>query len=95
MIEPKKAGLQAESQKPIMVEYEGETVGEFIADIMVEGVVIIEFKSVRRIVRAHEIQLVNYLVATGTEIGLILNFSEEKVEVKRKVRSLKNLDQQD
>ncbi|MCK5675431.1 MAG: GxxExxY protein [Verrucomicrobia bacterium] len=43
----------------------------------------------------HEIQVVNYLVATGIEIGLILNFEEEKVEIKRKVRSLKHLDQQD
>ena len=62
---------------------------------MVEGSVILELKSVRRIVRAHEIQLVNYLVATGTEVGLILNFAEEIVEVKRKVRSLKRLDHPD
>ena len=95
MIELMKAGLQAESQKPITVEYEGEIVGEFVADIVVESSVILELKSVKRIIRAHEIQLVNYLVATGTEVGLILNFAEEKVEVKRKVRSLKQLDQQD
>lgn len=95
MIELKKAGFQAELQKPIIVEYEGEVVGEFIADVVVEGSVILELKSVRRIVRAHEIQLVNYLAATGMEVGLILNFAEEKVEVKRKVRSLKRLDQQD
>ncbi|RKX43718.1 MAG: GxxExxY protein [Verrucomicrobia bacterium] len=95
MIELKKSGLQAESQKPITVEYEGEIVGEFIADVVVEGSVILELKSVKRIVRAHEIQLVNYLVATGTEVGLILNFAEEKVEVKRKVRSLRHLDQRD
>jgi len=95
MIELEKAGFQAESQKPITVEYEGEVVGEFVADVVVEGSVILELKSVKRIVRAHEIQLVNYLAATGTEVGLILNFAEEKVEVKRKVRSLKHLDQQD
>ena len=59
-----------------------------------EGV-ILELKSVKRIVRAHEIQLVNYLTATHKEIGLILNFAETKVEVKRKVRDLKTLDQQD
>ena len=92
MIELEKAGLQVESQKSIAVEYDGENVGEFVADIVVEGSVILELKSVRRIVRAHEIQLVNYLVATGMEVGLILNFAEEKVEVKRKVRSLKHLD---
>jgi GxxExxY protein len=92
MIELKKAGLMAESQVSINVEYEGEVVGEFVADVLVEGLIILELKSVRRIVRAHEIQLVNYLVATKIDIGLILNFAEEKVEVKRKVRSLKHLD---
>jgi GxxExxY protein len=92
MIELKKAGLMAESQVSINVEYEGEVVGEFVADVLVEGLIILELKSVRRIVRAHEIQLVNYLAATKIDIGLILNFAEEKVEVKRKVRSLKHLD---
>jgi GxxExxY protein len=94
MIELKKVGLMAESQVPIQVTYEGEVVGEFVADILVQGI-ILELKSVKRIVRAHEIQLVNYLTATQTEIGLILNFSETKVEVKRKVRDLRALDQQD
>ena len=60
MIELKKAGLHAEAQVPIKVEYDGEIVGEFVADILVENAVILELKSVRRIVRAHEIQLVNY-----------------------------------
>ena len=92
MIELKRAGLSAESQVPINVKYDGEVVGEFVADILVEGVVILELKSVKRIVRAHEIQVVNYLAATHKEIGLILNFSEEKVEVKRKVRDLRKLD---
>ena len=92
MIELKKAGLIAESQVPINVEYDGESVGEFVADILVEDVVILELKSVKRIIRAHEIQVVNYLTATHKEIGLILNFSETKVEVKRKVRDLTRLD---
>ena len=70
-------------------------VGTFVADVLVEDVIILELKSVRSIVRAHEIQLVNYLTATQKVIGLILNFAETKVEVKRKVRDLKTLDQQD
>ena len=49
----------------------------------------------KRIIRAHEVQLVNYLVATGKDVGLLLNFTESKVEVKRKVRILKNPDPQD
>ncbi len=89
MIELRKQGLEAQSQKPIVVKYEGETVGEFQADIIVEDTVIVELKSVRRIVVAHDIQLVNYLVATGKPVGLLLNFAEQKVEVKRKVRELK------
>ncbi len=89
LIELLKAGLDAESQKPITVYYDDEIVGEFVADIIVNDTVILELKSVRRVIKAHEVQLVNYLVATGKPIGLILNFGESKVEVKRKVKDLK------
>ena len=68
--------------------YEGEVVGEFTADIVVENTVILELKSVRRVIQTHEIQLVNYLVATGKPVGLLLNFGERKVEVKRKLKDL-------
>jgi len=88
LIELRKANLDAESQKPITVFYENEIVGEFVADIIVNDTIILELKSVRRIVRAHEVQLVNYLVATGKPVGLILNFGERKVEIKRKIREL-------
>jgi GxxExxY protein len=86
MIELKKADLNAEAEKQIRVTYDKEIVGEFSADILVEDMVIVELKSVRRVVQAHEIQLVNYLIATGKPIGLILNFGERKVEVKRKLK---------
>ncbi len=82
------AGLDAESQKPITVYYDDEIVGEFVADIIVNDTIILELKSVRRVVKAHEVQLVNYLVATGKPLGLILNFGESKVEIKRKVKDL-------
>ena len=88
LIELKKANLDSESQKPITVYYDNETVGEFIADIIVNDTVILELKSVRRIIRAHEVQMVNYLVATGKHVGLILNFGERKVAIKRKVKDL-------
>jgi len=88
MIELRKLGLDAESQKPLTVHYDGEVVGEFVADVVVEDTIIVELKSVRRIVVAHEIQLVNYLVATGRPVGLLLNFGEKKVEVTRKVKDL-------
>ncbi len=89
LIELRKAGLTAESQKPITVYYEDEIVGEFVADIIVNDTIILELKSLRRIIKAHEVQLVNYLVATGKPAGLILNFGESKVDVKRKVKDLK------
>ncbi len=60
--------------------------GEFVADIIVEDTIILELKSVRQIIQAHEVQLVNYLVATEKPVGLIINFGERKVEIKRKVR---------
>jgi len=92
LIELRKAGINVEAQKPITVRYENEVVGEFIADLVVEGAVIVELKSVR-LVEAHEVQLVNYLVATGKDVGLLLNFGEGKVEVKRKLRTLEKIRQ--
>ena len=88
MIELRNVGLRAEAQRPIKVWYQGEVVGEFVADIIVNDTIILELKSVRRVSKAHEVQLVNYLVATGKPVGLILNFGERKVEIKRKVKDL-------
>ena len=88
LIQLGKSGLIAESQKSITVYYEDEIVGEFIADIIVNDTIILELKSVRQIIKPHEIQLVNYLVATGKPVGLIINFGEKKVEIKRKIREL-------
>ena len=89
LIELLKENLSAEAQKPITVYYDNEIVGEFVADILVEDTIILELKSVKRIIQAHEVQLVNYLVATGKPVGLILNFAEKKVVIKRKVKDLK------
>ena len=89
LIELRKEGLNAEAQRPITVSYDNEIVGDFIADIIVEDTIILELKSVKRIVKAHEVQLVNYLVATGKSVGLVLNFGERKVEIKRKIKELK------
>ena len=88
LIELRKAGFDIESQKPIRVQYEGEVVGHFIADMLVNDTVILELKSVRKLVEAHEVQLVNYLVATGKPVGLLINIGETRVAVKRKVKDL-------
>ncbi len=89
VIELGKECLRTEVEKPITVYYDGEEVGQFFADLVVEDGIIVELKSVRTLAKAHEVQLVNYLVATRTDVGLLLNFGEQKVEVKRKVRTLK------
>jgi GxxExxY protein len=89
LIELHKEGLKAEAQRSITVSYDNEIVGEFISDIIVEDTIILELKSVKKIVKAHEVQLVNYLVATDKPVGLVLNFGERKVEIKRKIKELK------
>ncbi|UCF65953.1 MAG: GxxExxY protein [bacterium] len=87
-IELLKLGLKVETQKPIEVRYEGKIVGEFVSDILVEGNIIVELKAIHQLNKIHEAQLVNYLTATGLDIGLLINFSDECVQVKRKVRVL-------
>ena len=88
LIELRKAGIKTESKKPIKVKYDDIIVGDFIADIIAEDEVILELKSIRQLSKIHEMQLVNYLVSTGMDLGLLINFGEEKVEVKRKLRIL-------
>lgn len=88
VIELRKAGLACRAQHSMKVTYDNEVVGDFAADIVVEDCLILELKSARSIDKRHEVQLVNYLVATGIEVGLVINFGPEKVDVKRKVRTL-------
>lgn len=88
MIELRKAGLSAVSQQPIEVFYDEELVGNFIADIFVESQVILELKAITQLAKIHEVQLVNYLTATNTDVGLLINFSLTQVEIKRKLRLL-------
>nr|AAU84397.1 conserved hypothetical protein [uncultured archaeon GZfos9E5] len=83
MIELKKAGFPAVSQYAIKVLYEGEVIGEYYADILVENKVIVEIKAARSLVKENEAQLLNYLKATDIEVGLLVNFGT-KPEVKRK-----------
>ncbi len=88
IIELKKLGLLVENQKSIQVLYEDQEVGYFIADIIVENKIILELKAIKELAQIHEVQLVNYLTATGKDVGLLINFGNKKVQVKRKVRIL-------
>jgi GxxExxY protein len=87
LIELRAAGLKVESQKPIKVQYKGEIIGEYLADLLVENLVIVELKAVKAIDPNHVAQALNYLKATGLKFALILNFGKPKVEIKRIVRS--------
>ena len=88
LIELRSRGLRADSQFPIKVFYKGEVVGEYTVDILVEEVVILELKTVERLDKIHEAQLLNYLRATGIKVGILVNFRHTKAEIKRMVLDL-------
>ena len=87
-IELEKSGLIVKQQQSIHVIYSGQIVGEYYADLWVNDRVVVELKAVQVLVPQHEVQLVNYLTATGIDIGLLLNFGSS-VQVKRKFREFK------
>jgi len=78
-------GILVESQKKYNIHYKEIVAGEYISDIVVENKVIVEIKVADKIVTSHESQLLNYLHASGLEVGLIINFAHNKLEYKRLV----------
>ena len=84
-----KTGLQVESDRLIQVRYEGVIVGDFKADLIVNAEFIIELKAASCLIVEHEVQLVNYLTATGKDIGLLINFGGRSLEFKKKFRTAK------
>lgn len=84
-IELELAGLSVVQQAKIKVRYRNQIVGDYEADLFVEDRVIVEIKAVQHLGKEHEVQLVNYLTATGIDDGLLINFGSS-VEVKRKYR---------
>lgn len=86
VIELTKLGLDVRGQVPVKVYYDGNEVGSYFADLIVNNTVIIELKSCDGFIEEHEAQLTNYLKSTKIEIGLLLNFGV-KPQVKRKVFS--------
>jgi GxxExxY protein len=79
--------LKVECEKAIAVYYDDVAVGDFSADMLVEDRVMLELKANQALAPANEVQLVNYLTATGIDIGLLLNFGAERLEFKRKSRT--------
>jgi len=88
LMELKARGIKAVAQHPINVKYKDQIVGEYFADLLVEDQVIIELKTVDKIERIHEAQLLNYLKATGIKVGLLVNFKNTKADIKRMVLDL-------
>lgn len=88
-IELSRAGIEVEQQVPIQVYYQGEVVGDFVPDLLVEDRLIVELKAIETLTKLHEAQLVNYLTATGVDIGLLINFGKS-VQIKRKYRKFKS-----
>ena len=81
-----KNNIKVEAEKPLNVYYDNVLVGEFFADLFIQDSIVVELKSVQRLLKEHEAQLVNYLNAIRSEIGLLINFGVSGVEVKRKYR---------
>jgi len=86
ILELQKLQVKVEGQKTITVHYEGKVVGLFTADLLINGSLLVELKANQSLAKAHEVQVVNYLVATGINEGLLLNFGAERLEYKKKFR---------
>jgi len=87
-------GLKAESQVAVRVSFRNQAVGEFFADIVIEDQIIIELKAVRGLAVEHVAQVLNYLRATGKEVGLLVNFGTKKLEYRRFNNRIENSDLQ-
>ena len=85
--ELRKAGIRAEQQHGITVYYDGTAVGEYAADLLVEGVLLLELKAVKELDSIHLAQCMNYLKATGLRLCLLMNFGKPKLEVRRVVNN--------
>ena len=81
--ELRKAGMKIEQQKRMAVHYDGVLVGEYIEDMIIEDLVLIEIKSAKSLDSAHMAQCLNYLKATGLTLCLLINFGNPRVQIQR------------
>jgi GxxExxY protein len=84
--ELRRAGFSAETGQRITVRYENIIAGEFIADLIVDEVLLCELKAISSLSKADEVQMVNYLTATNRDLGLLLNFGAPSLQFERKFR---------
>ena len=83
-------GIDFESEKKLHVFYNGKIVGHFVADLYISPKLIVELKAIDTIAPIHEVQLVNYLAASGIDSGLLINFGSQSLQPKRKFRTPKS-----
>ena len=83
-IELGEVGIKCAVEVPLKVLYHGKTVGDYYADMIVDDKIIVEVKALSDLEPIHEVQLVNYLKATGLHVGLLINFGQS-VKVKRRI----------
>jgi GxxExxY protein len=83
LIELGDLSITAESQVPIAVNYKGHIVGDFFSDILVENRIILEIKAQQGVKPEHQAQILNYLKATGLNMGLLINFTHPKATIER------------
>ena len=83
VIELRERGVHVEDEHEIIVYYKGQPASKFYADLLVENVVVVELKSVKKLIDEHRAQLLNYLKSSRYEVGLLLNFGPE-TEIERK-----------
>jgi len=85
MVLLRREGIHAKQQAPITVYFDGEVVGDYYADILVEDKIILELKAIEKITDVHRAQTLNYLKATGLRLAILLNFGKEKLKYERLV----------
>ena len=83
--ELRRAGISIEQQKPVQVRYNGTVVGDYQADLIVDGRILVECKAVSGFDPTHEAQILNYLRATGIRVGLLMNFGRARLQYRRLV----------
>jgi GxxExxY protein len=86
-IQLRKQGIPFELHPTLTVKYEGEEIGSYQADLIIEGRLIVELKAVEALAPVHASQLINYLTATGLDEGLLLNFGAKSLQFRTKTKN--------
>ena len=87
--EERKNGLRVEQQYPVQVAFDGIVVGEFVADLLVEGTVVVAVKTVKELDDIHVAQCLNYLKATGLTVCMLINFGKSRGDIRRIVNNFR------